>query len=89
VALFLGPAEKVSESCGEVIGGVFGHVVTAMDGQSLQVRRPGLPDGQDVAVELLQVLISGPGHQGGAGQLPPGGVVGVVVGRAVDPSPAR
>ena len=44
-----------------------------------QVGGPGAPDGEDVAVEVAQVVLGGPQDQGRADDLAPGAAVLVVV----------
>ena len=49
----------------------------------VQLRRPGTPDLEHVAIEVGQIVALGPQHQRRAGDPPPGRAVGVV-GRAVE-----
>jgi len=59
-------------------------VVAAVERRAVQVRRPGSPDREYVAVEVREIVPGRPDDEGGAEDPPPGGAVGVVM-RAVDP----
>lgn len=45
------------------MGGLLGHVVAGVDAVAGDVVCPGSPDGQRIAVEVLQVIAQGPQHE--------------------------
>lgn len=67
---------------------VFGHVVSAVNGQASQISRPRPPHIEHVTVEVLHVVLCRPRDERRAEQLPALGAVEIVDG-PVDAEAAR